>query len=132
MRRFAVLALLCACSPSKSNSEPEKPQEAITAIPVHATSHSAPEVAKSAADESEQTFKEGMQIICDSINKVDAALDPSDQQRAVASWIDRNVTNEQVRELFSIIGQVAPSKRAGMMSAAATKAGISECAIANE
>lgn len=77
----------------------------------------------------EQTFKEGMQLLCDSINKVETTA-PAEMQQAVATWIDENVKNPDVRELFSIMGNVAPNKRAGMMKAAAAKAGITTCAIA--
>ena len=109
---LASLLLLAACSSSKNTSEP-------------------PPASEDAPPKS-QSFQEGMQRLCDSVNEVDRELSPSDRQRAVAQWIDTHVSNEQVRELFTIMAQVPPSKRAGMMKAAATKAGIASCAIAEQ
>lgn len=116
--------LLIACQPESKSRDEAAPKSAPS------SAVGAPAPAPAEALTSEQSFKEGMQLLCDSIDKVDANLAPSDMQRAVASWIDANVKNPDVRELFTIMGDVPPDKRAGMMQAAATKAGIKHCAIA--
>ncbi len=73
-----------------------------------------------------------MQLICDSVNAAGVGLDPSERQKAVAAYIGEKVTNPKVRELFEIMGNVSPKQRAGMMKAAATKAGLEHCAIAEQ
>lgn len=135
MPRFLICLLLVACSPSKKPAEEEGENKiAVTAIPSTAvtTKNAPPEPAKPAVDPSGQSFQEGMQRLCDSIQQVDSDLDPSSRQVAIAKWIDENVKNTQVRELFSIMGEVPPSKRAGMMQAAAAKAGLESCPIADQ
>tara|TARA_R110002096_G_scaffold44526_3_gene120020 strand:- start:143 stop:556 length:414 start_codon:yes stop_codon:yes gene_type:complete len=133
MSRIVLLSLLLACSPSKTNSESNESNEApttpvATAPALEQAAASAPEVPKTEG----QSFQDGMQLICDSLEHIEQNLDPSEKQKAVATWIGENVTNTQVRELFSIMGDVQPRQRAGMMKAAAAKAGITKCPIADQ
>lgn len=133
MSRIVLLSLLLACSSPKTNSDSKESKEtpktpaATEPAPVEAVAPAA-EVPKTQG----QSFQDGMQLICDSLEHIDPNLDPSEKQKAVATWIGENVTNTQVRELFSIMGDVPPSQRAGMMKAAAAKAGITKCPIADQ
>ncbi|MCP4444765.1 MAG: hypothetical protein GY811_05390 [Myxococcales bacterium] len=117
---IVICAVLLACSPAHKTSETKEAESVQVVAPSE----------KAIESPSKQSFEAGMQLLCDSVDKVDSNLAPSERQRAVAQWIDENVKNSQVRELFSIMGDVPPNKRAGMMKAAAAKAGITLCAIA--
>ena len=127
MLRLAFLTLLLAsCSPKNNSNEAASTDDAAT--PKAQTAKPPVPDTKPAG----QSFQDGMQLICDALEHVDTGLAPSERQQAVATWIGENVTNPQVRELFSIIGDVPPSKRSGMMRAAAAKAGITKCPIADQ
>ena len=127
MLRIAFLTfLLASCSPKNNSNEPASTDDAAT------PKTQAAEPPDSETKPAGQSFQDGMQLICDALEHVDAGLTPSERQQAVATWIGENVTNPQVRELFSIIGDVPPSKRSGMMKAAAAKAGITKCPIADQ
>ncbi len=90
----------------------------------------ATEAAAPEATGEEQSFLEGMQALCKSIDEVPANPDAMAYQRSMAAWIGANVRNQEVRELFTIIGDMPPAQRPGMLSAAAAKAGLPHCPLA--
>jgi hypothetical protein len=74
-----------------------------------------------------------MDALCRSVEEVPAeGLEPAERQRRIAAWIGEHVTNEGARELFEAIGASPPKQRKSLMLAAAAKAGITHCAIAED
>ena len=127
MRRRVVVLIFLAAACSKGAEKP-LPSSEQSSPPAFASASADPQ--QDAASSAGQSFQEGMQAICDSIDAVPPSADPAQHQRKVARWLDINVTNPQVRELFALIGDMPASQRPGMLRAAATKAGLQTCALA--
>ena len=111
MRCLLIVTLCFACSSKEKEQEASAHDEAAPA---------------------EQSFKAGMIALCKSIDVVAKSSDPALYQREMATWIEKHVTNTKVRELFTLIGEMPPSQRPGMMGAAAAKAGVQTCALAEQ
>lgn len=77
-----------------------------------------------------QSFHDGMLALCESYEKAPKSEDPAESQKLLHAWLGEHVTNEEVREVFTLVGQMPPKQRGGMLRAAAAKVGITECALA--
>ena len=144
---FSSVVMVAACSSKKSDDAGEKtpppakpapapepalePAPAPTPTPTPAASLDAAPRAESASTDG-QSFQDGLAKLCNSINEVPADLAPAEKQRAVSAYINEHVQNTEVRELFTLLGQMPPKQRPGMMAAAAAKAGLNGCPIAEQ
>ncbi len=134
--------LLLAISACSQKSEPEKsePKKIVTtmapAIQRQAKTEknkpaAAPKAtASTVAGTESQSFAQGLTALCESYEKAPKSDSPIESQKLLHAYIEKNVTNEKVRELFTIIGQMPPSQRGAMLRAAAAKSGISTCSLA--
>jgi RNA processing factor Prp31 len=131
MRWLLSLSLLCtsfACSPEPAEKKEVK-REVHAQAAVETKAAAAPE-AKEEVPEGGQTFREGMAALCESYEKAPKSDDPAESQKLLHAWLGEHVTNEKVREVFTLVGEMPPSQRGGMLRAAAAKVGITECALA--
>ena len=128
MRRSSVVVLLLLAAACGKSEEPAPRASEPASESAPASTSADPQ--RDAASSAGQSFQEGMQALCNSIDAVPASEDPAQHQRQLARWLDTHVTNAQVREVFALIGDMPASQRPGMLSAAAAKAGLQSCALA--
>lgn len=120
-----LLATSLACTPT-----PDKEKEAVK-HEVHTQPVSLPKAAPPPVEApGGQTFREGMLALCESFEKAPKSEDAAESQKLLHTWLAENVTNEKVREVFALVGEMPPSQRGGMLRAAAAKVGIQSCALA--
>ena len=120
-----LLLLIIACSPQGKPQEESEPLAPNT------------EQAKGSATEAKtevggQSFRDGIVALCQSYTLAPKSDDPIEAQKLLHAFIGKTVTNEKVRELFTLIGDMPPKQRPGMLHAAAAKAGVTTCALAGE
>jgi hypothetical protein len=127
MRWQLSLVLVCttlACAPENKPSKQTTKEP--KAAPGEAQAQQEPQTQEG------QSFHDGMVALCESYAKAPKSDDPAESQKLLHGWLEENVTNEKVREVFTMVGEMPPSQRAGMMRAAAAKVGITKCALAGE
>lgn len=137
MRWHVTALLLCisfACSPARDS---EQDSEQGSREEVRREVHTQPAMQSSVVQAEPlapgaQTFPEGMLALCESYQKVAKSDDPVESQKLLHAWLEEHVTNEKVREVFMLVGEMPPSQRSGMLRAAAAKVGIKSCALAGE
>lgn len=118
--------LLCASVACSEEKAQEKPKTKVHAQPV-VNKITFPKAELPAGS---QTFHDGMVALCQSYEKVEKSDDPALSQKNLHAWLAEHVSNEKVREVFSLIGKMPPSQRSGMLRAAAAKVGITDCPLA--
>jgi hypothetical protein len=118
-----------ACS-AKSDSKKAARREVHTQTAV--ASQVEPKEAEPEDRPGEQSFHEGMVALCESYEKVPKSDDPIESQKLLHAWLEEHVTNVKVREVFTMVGEMPPSQRGGMLRAAAAKVGITHCALAGD
>lgn len=75
-----------------------------------------------------QSEEEAVKVACDSPNHVDNQLPPDERGRALAAYIEKNVKNDEVLRILTSADPAVD--KAKQLEAAATKAGVKECALA--
>lgn len=111
-------ALLACCS----TKHPEK----------QASSTAAVEQSAALPDNKKQSFFDGMQTLCESYQRAPKSDSAAEAQKHLHRWIETNVTNIEVREVFTLIGTMPPGQRSPMMRAAAAKVGLTRCSLAGD
>ena len=83
-------------------------------------------------DVEEQTFGQGMSVICSSPTRV-AGHGSSAPARAVAAsiWVSAHLTNPEARELYAGLASLSPEHKALAVRTAASRAGLRQCPIAD-
>jgi hypothetical protein len=120
-----LLGTSFACSPTQDSKEEPVKRE------IHTQPASVFEQAPTPIEvPGGQTFKEGMVALCESFEKAPKSEDAAESQKLLHGWLTEHVTNEKVREVFSLVGKMPASQRSGMLRAAAAKVGIESCALA--
>jgi hypothetical protein len=77
----------------------------------------------------EQTFTEGMQLLCGSTASLPSTMSPAEKARAIAESADKKVTNKEVRELAGSLAALDGPQKVDRLRAAATRAGIERCGL---
>lgn len=80
-----------------------------------------------------QSLKEAMEILC--VTDVAAGVDklaPAERVKAKFDWIDARLKNQEARDAFTRIADLAPSEQAQMFFELATKAKLDRCAAVEE
>lgn len=78
----------------------------------------------------EQSFKEGMELLCGSTASLPSTLSPSEKAMAIAKAADEKVTNNEVRQLATSLASLEGDQRAARLKEAAARAGIERCGLA--
>ncbi len=120
---FALCATL-ACSPERE-AKVETKTEVHTQAALAGTE---PPMQREEGDS--QSFYDGMIALCESFEKAPRSDSPVESQKLLHAWLGEHVTNEKVREVFTLVGTMPPKQRPGMLRAAAAKVGIGSCALA--
>ena len=85
-----------------------------------------------AACRSEQSFVDGMTVMCSAATPTRIAIDdPVQRDQILMAWIDDHVQNDDARAALRAMTEVAPAARAPIVRAAATAAGVTACALAD-
>jgi hypothetical protein len=82
----------------------------------------------------DQSFKEGMRVICDSPEAVKVQLEaarPPERAAIAVRWVAAHLKNEEARALCANLAPLPPAQKASTLREAATRAGISRCALAD-
>ncbi len=81
----------------------------------------------------EQSFREGMALICKVGEDPDLAhANPVERQAAMSRWLDERVTNARARKVIAAVGEANPQDRARLIREAAGEAGVTDCPIVAE
>lgn len=122
---IAIPLLLPACAHPDRDAEtpaaaskPAEPEPAAAAPPATAAAA--------------QTQAEAIGLICDAPDRVEVArIAEPDQSRAMARWIQANVSNIEALRLFETLANTDPTERPAILAAAAKEQGIAVCPFAD-
>jgi hypothetical protein len=78
----------------------------------------------------EQSFKEGMELLCGSTARLPSTLSSTQKAAAIARVADEKVTNKEVRELATSFAALEGDQKVARLKEAATRAGIAHCGLA--
>lgn len=78
----------------------------------------------------EQSFEEGMELLCGSTASLPSTLSPTEKATAIARVADEKVTNKEVRELATSFAALERDQKVARLKEAATRAGIARCGLA--
>lgn len=73
-----------------------------------------------------QSFKEGMQVVCDAPKQV-KSNDPATQATSMATWISEHLSNKEVIALMGQVSMASPEERTKLFQDATKRAGITSC-----
>ena len=79
-----------------------------------------------------QSFSEGMKVVCDAPTKVDPKLEPADKAAAIATVIQKDLTNKEVLDLIRTLGASSPEDKDKGFADAVKRAGLSSCPLLDE
>ena len=80
--------------------------------------------------ETDQSFKEGMALLCGSTASLPSTLSPSEKATAIAKAADEKVKNEEVRALATSLAALEGEQKLARLKEAAARAGIEHCGLA--
>lgn len=86
--------------------------------------------ATACADRKEQSFQDGMTLLCGSTASLPSTLSPSEKATAIARAADEKVTNKEVRELAAQLAALEGDQKLARLREAAARAGIERCGLA--
>ena len=74
-----------------------------------------------------------MDALCNCMERSQAAtVDPSERARVGMDWAARNVHTGEIKKLLQDMAMAAPAERVKLLRAAADKAGMKACPLADE
>jgi hypothetical protein len=77
----------------------------------------------------EQSFKEGMELLCGSTAGLPSTMKPSERATAIAKAADEKVRNKEVRELAGALAGLERDQKVARLQEAAGRAGIERCGL---
>ena len=87
-------------------------------------------LAASACGDEDQSFAEGMALLCGSTASLPSTLPASEKATAIAKAADEKVKNKEVRELATSLASLDRDERLARLKEAATRANIERCGLA--
>lgn len=78
----------------------------------------------------QQSFDEGMRVICHSTKEINEAQGPG-RAAAASKWIFEHLDNEEALSLWKSLAPLAPEQKASTIREAASRAGLSQCPVAD-
>ncbi len=86
-------------------------------------------VAAGCGKRGDQTFEEGMQLLCGSTASLPSTLSRSEKATAIAKAADQKVTNKEVRDLASSLARMEGEQKVARLKEAAARAKIERCGL---
>ena len=86
-------------------------------------------LASGACGEKDQSFKEGMAILCGSTASLPSTMAPGEKAVAIARSADQKVENPEVRALAGSLAASEGKQKVARLREAATRAGIAHCGL---
>lgn len=86
--------------------------------------------AASCGGDKEQSFKEGMELLCGSTASLPSTMKPSEKATAIARAADEKVKNQEVRELATSLAGLEGDQKLARLKEAAARAGVERCGLA--
>ena len=83
-----------------------------------------------ACGDKEQSFKQGMELLCGSTASLPSTMPPSEKAAAIAKTADEKVTNQEVRQLATSLASLEGDQKLARLKEAATRAGVERCGLA--
>lgn len=77
----------------------------------------------------DQTFEEGMQLLCGSTASLPSTLSRSEKATAIAKAADEKVTNKEVRELAASLATMEGEQKVARLKEAAARAKVERCGL---
>lgn len=77
----------------------------------------------------DQSFEEGMELLCGSTASLPSTLSRSEKAAAIARAADEKVTNKEVRELAASLAALPGEQKVERLRAAAARATIERCGL---
>ena len=77
----------------------------------------------------EQSFREGMQLLCGSTASLPSTMKPSEKATAIAKAADEKVRNTEVRDLAAALATLEGDQKVARLQEAAGRAGIERCGL---
>ncbi|HEY8147165.1 MAG TPA: hypothetical protein VIG06_31000 [Kofleriaceae bacterium] len=77
----------------------------------------------------EQSFREGMELLCGSTASLPSTMKPSEKATAIAKSADQKVRNKEVRELAGALAALEGDQKVARLQEAARRAGIERCGL---
>lgn len=83
----------------------------------------------SSCREKQQSFEEGMELLCGATASLPSTMKPSEKAAAIAKAADQKVTNKEVRELAGAIAALDGTQKVERLKEAASRAAIEHCGL---
>lgn len=83
-----------------------------------------------ACGEKEQSFEEGMELLCGATASLPSTMKPSEKAAAIARAADEKVSNKEVRELAGELASLEGKQKVARLLEAAARARIERCGLA--
>lgn len=78
----------------------------------------------------EQSFQEGMELLCGSTASLPSTMPRGEKAAAIAKTADEKVTNKEVRQLATSFASLDGDQKLARLKEAAIRAGIERCGLA--
>jgi len=78
-----------------------------------------------------QSYKRGVELICDSPKNVESHPDEAYETVLIAEWVGHNVLNDKAAALFAALKHADAEHKIEILKSEAKKVGISDCRLAD-